>query len=156
MVSLFSYNFDDFLPLFLQLLATLQLLSHSIPRRPCSHQSTTFALLYSGSDMIMGYEYVVDTVTANVMLEHPIDARSYEAACLILKDLDILNVRLLTNNPEKVASLESGGIRINERIPMAPRHWEFEGNPDASLELLQNAELDKYMKTKIGRMKHKL
>jgi GTP cyclohydrolase II len=40
------------------------------------------------------------------MLGHEPDERSYEVACLILKDLGVESVNLLTNNPDKINSLE--------------------------------------------------
>ena len=89
------------------------------------------------------------------MLNHPADARSYEIACLILQDLGIDSVRLLTNNPEKMSALDAGGIRVVERIAMAPRHWKQIGvEPTQDDE--RNEELDVYMRAKIDKMGHVL
>ena len=61
-----------------------------------------------------------DTVDANLDLGLPADARHYGAATQILKDLGIEEVRLLTNNPDKVSSLEDYGIKVAERVPLTP------------------------------------
>ncbi len=61
-----------------------------------------------------------DTVDANLDLGLPADARHYGAATQILKDLGIGEVRLLTNNPDKVSSLEDYGIKVAERVPLTP------------------------------------
>ncbi|MEV5003198.1 bifunctional 3,4-dihydroxy-2-butanone-4-phosphate synthase/GTP cyclohydrolase II [Nocardioides sp. LML1-1-1.1] len=61
-----------------------------------------------------------DTVDANLDLGLPADARHYGAATQILKDLGIEEVRLLTNNPDKVSSLEDYGVKVAERVPLTP------------------------------------
>ena len=61
-----------------------------------------------------------DTVDANLDLGLPADARHYGTATQVLRDLEVEAVRLLTNNPDKTASLEDFGIRVAERIPLAP------------------------------------
>ncbi|GAA4125688.1 bifunctional 3,4-dihydroxy-2-butanone-4-phosphate synthase/GTP cyclohydrolase II [Nocardioides fonticola] len=62
-----------------------------------------------------------DTVDANLDLGLPADARHYGTATQILKDLGVTSVRLLTNNPEKVDSLEDYGVAVVERVPLTPR-----------------------------------
>lgn len=59
-----------------------------------------------------------DTYDANTFLGHPVDARTYEHAAAILKAQGITQVRLLTNNPEKIADLEKHGIEVVERVPL--------------------------------------
>lgn len=59
----------------------------------------------------------LDTVDANLHLGLPVDSRSYVIAADILKSLHISAVRLLTNNPEKVQSLQELGIRVR-RLPI--------------------------------------
>jgi 3,4-dihydroxy 2-butanone 4-phosphate synthase/GTP cyclohydrolase II len=59
-----------------------------------------------------------DTVEANLELGEPADGREYGGAAAILADLGVPSVRLLTNNPRKVADLEAGGIRVTARIPL--------------------------------------
>ncbi|GAA4110321.1 3,4-dihydroxy-2-butanone-4-phosphate synthase [Enteractinococcus coprophilus] len=58
----------------------------------------------------------LDTIEANEHLGLPIDARSYTAAAEILDSLGIHNVKLMTNNPDKVTQLEANGITVTERI----------------------------------------
>ncbi len=66
----------------------------------------------------------LDTVDANLALGHPIDDRDYGIAVAILQDLGIQSVRLMTNNPAKIADLEEKGIHIEERIPLLPTVYE--------------------------------
>lgn len=60
----------------------------------------------------------LDTVDANVALGHPIDARRYDTAAQILRDLEISSLHLLTNNPDKVISLQNAGAVVTERVPV--------------------------------------
>jgi 3,4-dihydroxy 2-butanone 4-phosphate synthase/GTP cyclohydrolase II len=62
-----------------------------------------------------------DTVEANLLLGHSEDERDYDTAALILKDLGVSSVRLLTNNPLKITSLQACGIRVAARVPLPPR-----------------------------------
>jgi GTP cyclohydrolase II len=57
-------------------------------------------------------------VDANIRLGFAIDARDFSVAAQMLRLLAIENVRLLTNNPEKVAGLEAEGIAVVERLPL--------------------------------------
>ncbi len=59
-----------------------------------------------------------DTVQANIALGFHSDARDYIVACHMLDALNIKSVKLLTNNPDKSACLESYGIKVKESIPM--------------------------------------
>jgi len=63
-----------------------------------------------------------DTVEANLDLGFGDDLRDYGITAQILKDLGVRRVRLLTNNPRKVASLERYGVTVAERcrIETAP------------------------------------
>lgn len=63
-------------------------------------------------------EQGADTLDANLELGLPADARDYTAAAEILNDLGISRVRLLTNNPDKVAQLQEHGVEIAERVPL--------------------------------------
>jgi GTP cyclohydrolase II len=60
----------------------------------------------------------LDTAQANEALGLSIDARTYEDAVAILKDLDIKEINLLTNNPEKINALNDLGIKVKDRIPV--------------------------------------
>jgi len=60
-----------------------------------------------------------DTVDANLRLGLPVDDRSYAEAAGVLKELGVESVRLLTNNPDKVAALAQYGIEVVERVPHA-------------------------------------
>lgn len=60
----------------------------------------------------------LDTIQANEALGHPADARTFEAAAAILKALNLAEVRLLTNNPEKVNELEANDITVVKREPL--------------------------------------
>ncbi|MGL5837089.1 MAG: GTP cyclohydrolase II [Sphingorhabdus sp.] len=82
-----------------------------------------------------------DTVDANLRLGFAIDARDFAMAAQMLKLLSISEVRLLTNNPEKVAGLEAEAISVIERLPL-----RIEANP-------HNAH---YLATKRNRTGHEL
>ena len=58
----------------------------------------------------------LDTVEANVKLGFAPDCREYELPAAVLNAMGIRAVRLMTNNPEKVAALESAAIRVVERV----------------------------------------
>lgn len=59
----------------------------------------------------------LDTVEANLALGLPVDARRFDAAADILRDLGVQSVRLMSNNPLKVAALEAQGVVVEEREP---------------------------------------
>lgn len=59
----------------------------------------------------------LDTVEANVELGFKPDCREFELPAAILKSMGVKSVRLITNNPEKVAALEAAGLSVTERIP---------------------------------------
>jgi GTP cyclohydrolase II len=81
----------------------------------------------------------MDTVEANVELGFAADCREYELPAEVLKLLGVYQVRLITNNPEKVAALESADITVVERI-------------SAEVEPLESFE--RYLKTKHEKMGH--
>jgi GTP cyclohydrolase II len=82
-----------------------------------------------------------DTVEANLMLGHQADERDYTAAALILQSLAVKSLRLITNNPTKIESLQALGIEITDRVPLQPQITA------------DNAE---YLMTKVQRMRHLL
>jgi 3,4-dihydroxy 2-butanone 4-phosphate synthase/GTP cyclohydrolase II len=59
----------------------------------------------------------LDTVEANLHLGFPVDGRCYRIAAAMLRDQGVTEIRLLTNNPQKVADLEACHIRVVERVP---------------------------------------
>ena len=82
-----------------------------------------------------------DTVDANLLLGHQADEREYSVAADILKDLGVRSIQLLTNNPEKIVSLQALGIQVTGRVSLTP-----DVNPE-------NA---RYLQTKVLRMNHLL
>jgi len=60
----------------------------------------------------------LDTVEANLRLGFAPDLRDYHAAAQMLRDLGLARVRLLTNNPDKVAGLRKYGIEVTARLPL--------------------------------------
>lgn len=59
----------------------------------------------------------LDTVEANERLGFKADHREFALPAEILKALKVSEVRLLSNNPDKVAALENAGIKVVERVP---------------------------------------
>jgi GTP cyclohydrolase II len=59
----------------------------------------------------------LDTVDANLHLGYGADERIYTPAAEILEELNIRSVRLMTNNPDKLAALEAAGVHVVERVP---------------------------------------
>jgi GTP cyclohydrolase II len=81
----------------------------------------------------------LDTVEANVRLGFKADQREFALPAEILKALGISEVRLLSNNPDKVAALERGGVRVVERVPCEVAPTEY---------------AEEYLKTKKEKMGH--
>jgi GTP cyclohydrolase II len=80
-----------------------------------------------------------DTVEANEELGYAADCRAFELPAEVLKLMKVPAVRLITNNPEKVAALENGGITVTERV---------------SAEVIPQESFEKYLKTKQEKMGH--
>ena len=59
----------------------------------------------------------LDTVEANERLGFKADQREFRLPVKILESLGVQNVRLLSNNPDKIAALEKAGIKVSERVP---------------------------------------
>ncbi|VVB66110.1 Riboflavin biosynthesis protein RibBA [Candidatus Gugararchaeum adminiculabundum] len=81
----------------------------------------------------------LDTVQANEKLGFKADERDYKLAAEILKELGFAKIRLLTNNPGKISSLEENGIEIAERVPLIVGRTEENG---------------KYLRTKKEKLGH--
>jgi GTP cyclohydrolase II len=58
-----------------------------------------------------------DTIEANHLLGFDSDLRNYQLPGAILRYFGLTEVRLLSNNPEKVEAVESAGVRVVERVP---------------------------------------
>jgi 3,4-dihydroxy 2-butanone 4-phosphate synthase/GTP cyclohydrolase II len=82
-----------------------------------------------------------DTVEANRKLGFEADERDYEACASILKDLGILRVHLLSNNPQKVKALQANGLKVLKRI---------------SIEVAPRRSTRHYLKTKKDKLGHLL
>ncbi len=65
-----------------------------------------------------------DTVEANEKLGFPADLRNYGVGAQILNDLGINKVRLITNNPRKIAGIKGYGLELVDRVPLL-----IEANP---------------------------
>ena len=59
----------------------------------------------------------LDTVEANLALGFRDDERDYAVAAHMLHSLKVQSIRLMTNNPKKIAQLEQYGVKVNERVP---------------------------------------
>ncbi len=60
----------------------------------------------------------MDTVEANEMLGFPADLRNYGVGAQILNDLGVSQIRLITNNPRKIAGLKGYGLEVVDRLPL--------------------------------------
>ncbi|KAL0086857.1 GTP cyclohydrolase II-domain-containing protein [Phycomyces blakesleeanus] len=98
-----------------------------------------------------------DTVAANLLLDHPADGRTYDIANDILKDLGLSEVRLLTNNPDKIEQLEAfGDIKVVDRKSMVPQSWSSSPPLSHTPQSTPKKELDKYLAVKVTKMRHML
>jgi GTP cyclohydrolase II len=80
-----------------------------------------------------------DTVEANERLGLDVDSRRYEQCAEILRDLDLRKVRVLSNNPAKIRTLERCGLEVVERV---------------ALEVQSAEAATRYLRTKKEKMGH--
>jgi 3,4-dihydroxy 2-butanone 4-phosphate synthase/GTP cyclohydrolase II len=83
----------------------------------------------------------MDTVEANVHLGFRPDEREFGTGAQILHDLGLRHLRVLTNNPKKLAGLEGYGLEVGSQVP---------------LEIKSNQHNKKYLDTKRQKMGHLL
>ena len=83
----------------------------------------------------------LDTVEANLELGFAADAREWGIGNQILADLGLTTIRILTNNPRKLAGIEGFGLTVAEQVP---------------LEVEPHAENVRYLNTKREKLGHKL
>jgi 3,4-dihydroxy 2-butanone 4-phosphate synthase / GTP cyclohydrolase II len=83
----------------------------------------------------------MDTVEANLALGFPPDMREYGIGSQILGDLGLTTIRILTNNPKKIAGIEGFGLSVVAQEP---------------IEVPPNAENSRYLETKRTRLGHRL
>jgi GTP cyclohydrolase II len=62
----------------------------------------------------------LDTVEANERLGFKADHREFELPAAVLRAMNVNQVRLISNNPQKVSALENAGIQVVERVPCEP------------------------------------
>jgi GTP cyclohydrolase II len=70
----------------------------------------------------------LDTVEANVELGYDNDYRQYKLPAAILQQLGVKEVRLISNNPDKVAAVEAAGIKVVERVSAQVEAYEHSEN----------------------------
>jgi len=80
-----------------------------------------------------------DTVEANEKLGLPDDLRDYGIGAQMLHSLGVSKLRLMTNNPRKIAALQGYGMEVVERVP---------------IEVGKNTHNERYLKTKADRLGH--
>ena len=83
----------------------------------------------------------LDTVDANLALGFPADLREYGIGSQILADLGLTTIRILTNNPKKIAGIEGFGLTVVAQEPIV---------------VPPNAENRRYLETKREKLGHKL
>ena len=90
----------------------------------------------------------LDTVEANERLGFPADLRDYGMGAQMLNDLNIKQIRLITNNPRKIAGLKGYGIEIVERVPLFIEANDYNSNYLATkAEKLGHLFLQSYLAT---------
>lgn len=70
----------------------------------------------------------LDTVEANERLGFPADLRDYGMGAQILMDLGVKKIRLITNNPRKIAGMKGYGLEVVDRVPLLIESNDFNSN----------------------------
>ncbi|MDQ2761504.1 MAG: bifunctional 3,4-dihydroxy-2-butanone-4-phosphate synthase/GTP cyclohydrolase II [Actinomycetota bacterium] len=83
----------------------------------------------------------LDTVDANLRLGLPVDLRDYGIGAQILVDLGLTSIRILTNNPKKIAGLAGYGLSVSDQLPIQP---------------VSNPHNEAYLRVKRDRLGHTL
>jgi 3,4-dihydroxy 2-butanone 4-phosphate synthase/GTP cyclohydrolase II len=83
----------------------------------------------------------IDTVEANERLGFPADIRDYRAGIQILRRLGVKTMRMLSNNPKKLAGVTGEGLSVSERLP---------------IEIAPTASSRRYLQTKKEKLGHLL
>ena len=86
-----------------------------------------------------------DTVEANLALGFEADERTYDLAAAILADLGVRSVRLMTNNPLKVAGIKSAGVTVADRIA----HWVGENQYNAGYLAVKRRKMGHHPDTQV-------
>jgi 3,4-dihydroxy 2-butanone 4-phosphate synthase/GTP cyclohydrolase II len=86
------------------------------------HEGRGIGLVAKVRTHVLQDEQGMDTVDSATSLGLPVDIRDYTPAALVLAYLGVRSVRLMSNNPDKIESLEAHGITVTARVPllMAP------------------------------------
>jgi 3,4-dihydroxy 2-butanone 4-phosphate synthase/GTP cyclohydrolase II len=82
------------------------------------HEGRGIGLVAKVRTHVLQDEQGLDTVDSAAALGLPTDVRDYGPASRVLKYLGVASVRLMSNNPDKIASLEEHGIRVAARVPL--------------------------------------
>ncbi|NIH80655.1 GTP cyclohydrolase II [Amycolatopsis viridis] len=82
------------------------------------HEGRGIGLVAKVRTHVLQDEHGLDTVDSATTLGLPVDVRDYGPAARVLWHLGVRSVRLMSNNPDKIAALESHGIRVAARVPL--------------------------------------
>ncbi len=80
-----------------------------------------------------------DTFDANVQLGHPPDNRNYDMLAAVFAHLGVKQIKLMTNNPDKIQAVESQGVKVTDRMAIQVGH---------------NPHNQHYLQTKKDKFKH--
>lgn len=81
------------------------------------HEGRGIGLVAKVRTHVLQDEQGLDTLDSATTLGLPVDVRDYSPAARVLKHLRVTSVRLMSNNPDKIESLEANGIEVADRVP---------------------------------------